>query len=503
MDNAVKQAHMATAGTADPQAAQEWWEGRKKFETDQSAAQQTMETRGIQQQKLRNEVTAGRLGIGQTRAQYDVNTNRAVDLAKTDANVRTALGPLADKPVEQWTEPDKQQANYVMGLFDAQAKQNAAALLKSKVYRIEPAQVPTPEVWQQDMRTRNPAYKQYYAQLVAPIVNKVQGELTSMPQAQRDDIMRANGADDEVIRLADAGKFDDANVKRVMQAYADSTPAARHANDVAFGASLETQEQIQPEMTPYIDRAVQGVIDMMKDAYAKGQIPNPPNEELIRAERYAPAASMILGRTVAFDELKDFSLDSTKARVAAVRGSQLPAEPGQPGILRNEEETPEEEAAPNEEPEQPTGPLAQPLLGTPPAEPAPAPPAPPESKPTESGIQPLSVQYGNEPRLAGPEEPPIEPIDKRVGRLARRAKARMGEIPQAQELPQATAYDMQGNVVDLRTGQPVAVENKNPYVNLPLNVLASLRGAVHDPTTVSLIDEALKIASASRETSGY
>jgi hypothetical protein len=471
MDQIIKQANMATTGAGDPMEAQKRFEGRQAWELEQSknregilasqqARAQSEETVLASQQ----ERTQRGLGIGEKEAGYQVGATRARDMAQTRPEFRKGfLGDdLASK--SEWDAKDTVQAAAAVAAFDTAEKERIARLDKSGIFRIPNELVGIPENWQTSIREGYSAWRPVYGQEITTIVNTTANRMRQMPKEERDAILTQFGADSEVIWHADHNNYADPNLKAVIEAYAQSTGAAQLAEK-------RTMLRVLPEVTrqqPELMNVIQGVLsqamdyqDMMAEQGAVDDDGNPyvpaPRERML-ADPYPYFMMAVTGDG-------NWPMDVK------------PRESEDALYLLNKRE-----AAPPPQ-EQPTGPLAPSILETP---------------PTARAAQPWDVQYTNEQAA-----PTLTEFERVYGKGATNPLAAIGSWRGYSDQPRSfspgTAFDTQNRPIDQRTG--ALVELTNPYVNLPIAVLESLRRSMPDGTAgVELIDEAIALATAASDT---
>lgn len=279
IDFTTRQANVATTGQGDAQAAQEWMENRQEWEAQQELRGQTVKT--------------GAFALETQEAGLDVTARDAERLAATDASFRDLLGDKITSKLEQGqelTRREKFEASSAVRTHRGLQEKQIAQRAKQRVFTIPAINVTNPENWQADMMTGDAAYQTYYGQELAQLSNAAVGELQEMPQDQMVSILRQYGASDAEVERAVNGLWNDPNVARVVEAYVNSTGAAREANDRAYLRRLPELERQQPELTAIIDGTLEETILAAKQA---GET---LDWDRIRAERYIPFFEIIHDR---------------------------------------------------------------------------------------------------------------------------------------------------------------------------------------------------------------
>jgi hypothetical protein len=272
-ENAIKQSNIAATGQTDPRKAQEWWEGRMKFEADQETAQLDQE--------------AGALSLRRAQAALQTEVMDAARLAETDPAFRDLVGDkIADKLIkgEKLTQNQMDQAASATRYHRQLQEKAIAQRAKQRVFTIPTTNVTNPSNWGADMMA-DPVYQTYYKQEFAQAANSVQEELLALPEAEMVNVLRSAGADDNMVIKALEGLWNDPGVTTVIERIAQSKGLAQTANDSAFLRRLPELERQQPELRPVVDGTLDQYISQLRGA---GYDLDGEDEARIRAERYIP-----------------------------------------------------------------------------------------------------------------------------------------------------------------------------------------------------------------------
>lgn len=474
MDQIIKQSNMATTGSGDPMEAQKKMEQRQAWELEQSTNREkilaSQQARAQSQESIlasQQERTKGGLGIGEKEAGYQVGATRARDMAQNRPEFRKGfLGEdLATKP--QWDQKDTVQAAAAVAAFDQAEKDRLARLDKSGIFRIAPELVSIPENWQTAIREGYSAWRPVYGQEITTIVNSATAGLKKLYAEDPNraiEILSAAGAGEEELWHAQQNNWKDPNLTAVIEAYANSAGAAQLAEKRTMLRVLPEVIRQQPELMNTVNGVLSQAMDYQDSLAAQGAVDDDGNP-YVPAPRERIMANPYLHFMMAVSGDPDWPTDV------------MPREAQDATYLLNR---PPQQAPP----EQPTGPLSQGVLETPPQARTP---------------QPWDVQYSNE----APQEQ-LSEFERVYGKGAVNPLAAIGNWRGYSDQPRVftppgTAFDTQNRPVDPSTG--ALVELTNPYVNLPIAVLESLRRSMPDGTAgVELIDEAIELAAAAPDT---
>lgn len=311
----IKQANIATTGKTDPLEAQKYMEDRQRFEAEQQTREQ--------------EVGTGQFKVETREAALNVAVRRAGNLMKTDPLVRDMLGKTIVSKLErgqELTRPEKFEAANTLRTYDELQEKEIARREKDNVFRIPAVKVPSPELWQGEMRVRDPIFKQYYGEEFANIVNNLQTDLAKMPQEEQRSILTEYGALPQDIEMFVEGGRPSPTLQATLERMANTKENNMRANDIAELRRLPQLENtaVQPELKQIIDQTIENIILELK---AEGVT---PNEQLIRADRYRAFFEAVHGRPAPMThdprtlENVYSVLTSQKEREEARRRSLLP-----------------------------------------------------------------------------------------------------------------------------------------------------------------------------------
>jgi hypothetical protein len=471
-----KQASMSATGQTDPQAAQEWMEGRQQWEAEQSIRNQN--------------VDRGRLALETNEADLQVAVRDADRLAGTDAAFRDLVG---DKIVgkfesgEQLTRSESLEASSAVAKHRSLQEKAILQRVNQRVFTISTANLPNPSNWLPEMSTGDPTFKLYYNQAFQEAVANKLPEFRDMDPEFAGEKLLALGANPTEVQLFMAGGGAGPTVIEAIQTELSQTGEVQKAYDQAFLRRLPQLEKQQPELAGLIDQSIEQTIQEMRNLGYN------PNEELLRTDRYRTFFESTYQRRAPdyHDPDTFYRLARTKDRqVAEADDRRREAEARETALLEKQAALHSLGVYPEGGTTRPTGPLAKPA---PPVEvQAPAQPAATETTTTGE-----SSEWD---RVYGPGATPSELLVKgalgAVQGVARFSRRAFGDYQPllVREPTRAVSYNIQGQPLD-EDGQPL--ESSNPYVNLPRNILQQLISTTpSDSQAFELLEEALAAYSA-------
>ena len=254
MENLSKQSNLMTAGTSDPAKAQEWLEGRQKFDSD-------METAELKQQEAQAE---------NERAQG--NRNALVQQARDSVMRGRAPSGLGEKLVEKirnggdLTAQEEATVAAAQKMSQEAISKRAAAALKSGT-GIKPGNVSRGEFWQGDLMTGDSPvakeYKQNYTHSMDDSADQEVKAFRLKGEAELLEYFKANGIPvDEQDNYTGQGEIsDDGALMASLTADAAAKGSRAKANGIAMVQILEKLEWEHSqagddEVTATVDRSL-------------------------------------------------------------------------------------------------------------------------------------------------------------------------------------------------------------------------------------------------------